>query len=147
MSEQESKPKIAKRTGEIDRRTKEGGRNGNCGVSRGKDVKPRKRRTGYYVLNDEALASLKFRMEEVFRYFGTASNMVKQVGVKHCDIYDWKLRGRISAGGAKKIQAHYRRNKCQGFRASYCRPDLEFDTNGNAKSTRCKKRSMLRVVK
>ena len=40
--------------------------NGNNGTQRGKDKKPRKRRTGYYVLKDEVRAGLRARLEAVF---------------------------------------------------------------------------------
>lgn len=45
-------PRIAVSTGQVDKRTV----NGNNGTRRGKDKKPRKRKTGYYVLKDEVRA-------------------------------------------------------------------------------------------
>lgn len=138
-----SEKRIAVSTGEVDKRTI----NGNNGTSRGADKKPRKRPTGYYVLKDEVLATLRHRMEKVFEYYGTQANLVKRLKITHSVAHEWRKRGRISAKGAQALQRDYHRNGCQGYRASFARPDLRFDSNGKPLTLRCDKREMLVVVK
>lgn len=108
--------------------------------------KQRKRPVGYYVLKDEVVAGLKARLDIVTEHFGGKWKMSKELKVSYQVVVEWHKRGRISAEGARKIHYHYKKNGNRGFRATYCRPDLEFDNNGKATTLRCKKRHMLRVV-
>ncbi|QPD96166.1 hypothetical protein [Enterobacter phage N5822] len=135
--------KIAASTGEIDKRTI----NGNNGVKRGKDKKKRKRKTGYYVLKDEVKAGLRARLDAVCEYYGSRAEMTRRLKVTHQVIQQWRKRGMISVSGAEKVHADYKRNGCKGYRASFCRPDLRFDSNGKALTTKCDRYEMLRVVK
>lgn len=135
--------RIAVSTGEVDKRTI----NGNNGTKRGKDKKPRKRKTGYYVLKDEVKAGLKARFEIVLEYFGSQAEMARRLRVSGQTVQQWKARGVISADGARRVHMDYKRNGCKGYRASFCRPDLRFDSNGKPLTTKCDKRDMLRVVK
>lgn len=121
--------------------------NGNNGTQRGPDKKPRKRRTGYYVLKDEVRAGLRARLDAVIEYYGSPAEMTRRLGVTHQLIQQWKRHGMISVYGAMAVHRDYVRNKCKGYRASFCRPDLKFDSNGKALTMRCQKREMLRVVK
>lgn len=127
----------------VDKRTL----NGNNGTSRGKDKKPRKRPTGYYVLKDEVRAGLTARMELVIDAFGGIAGTAKELGVSIQVVQQWRKRGMISADGAYLVHKSYRRNNCKGFRASFCRPDLRFDSNGKPVTRRCDRREMLRVVR
>lgn len=127
----------------IDKRTL----NGNNGTSRGKDKKKRKRPTGYYVLKDEVRAGLTARMELVIDAFGGVAKTAKELGVSIQVVQQWRKRGMISADGAYLVHKSYRRNNCKGFRASFCRPDLRFDSNGKPVTRRCDRREMLRVVR
>ena len=52
----------------------------------------------------------------------------------------------ISANGAYALHRWYKR-RAEGFRASFCRPDLRFDGNGKPLTKRCDKRKMLMVVR
>ena len=135
--------RIAASTGEVDKRTL----NGNNGTKRGKDKKKRKRKTGYYVLKDEVKAGLRARLEEVCKYYGTQAEMCRRLKVSHQVIQQWHKRGMISAAGAEKVHTDYKRNGCKGYRATFCRPDLRFDSNGKALTKRCDRYEMLRVVK
>lgn len=135
--------RIAHSTGEIDRRTI----NGNNGTRRGKDKKPRKKRVGYYVLKDEVKAGLRARFEIVLEYYGSLAEMARRLKVSAQTVQQWKTRGMISADGAKRVHADYKKQGCKGYRASFCRPDLRFDSNGKPLTTKCDKREMLRVVK
>lgn len=126
---------------EIDKRTI----NGNNGTVRTKDKKQRKRPSGYYVLKDEVKAGLRARLEMVLDFYGTKANIAKQLNVSHQTVEQWFARGMISARGAQRAHNAYKRNK-EGFRATFCRPDLQFDGNGKPLTLRCKKRNMLRVV-
>lgn len=127
----------------VDKRTL----NGNNGTQRGEDKKPRKRRTGYYVLKDEVRAGLRARLDAVFEYYGTQAEMTRRLKVNYQTLQNWKKNGMISVNGAMAVHRDYVRNKCKGYRASFCRPDLSFDSNGKALTMRCKKREMLRVVR
>lgn len=127
----------------IDKRTI----NGNNGTQRGEDKKPRKRRTGYYVLKDEVRAGLRARLDAVFEYYGTQAEMARRLKVTYQALQNWKKNGMISVHGAMAVHRDYVRNKCKGYRASFCRPDLQFDSNGKALTMRCQKREMLRVVR
>ena len=135
--------RIAATTGKVDKRTE----NGNNGTRRGPDVKPRKRMTGYYVLKDEVRAGLRARMEIVIEYYGGVTNLKKLIGVSPQLIAHWRKTGMISARGAQKVHNLYKRDGCVGFRASFCRPDLRFDSNGKPLTLRCDRREMLRVVR
>ena len=136
-------PRIAVSTGEIDKRTL----NGNNGTRRGKDKKPRKPPTGYYVLKDEVRAGLKARLDILLEYYGGVSAMAKRLNVSPQTVNQWCVRGMISATGAKRVHNDYKKYGCKGYRASFCRPDLRFDSNGKPLTKRCDKREMLRVVK
>ena len=127
----------------IDKRTL----NGNNGTSRGKDKTKRKRPNGYYVLKDEVRAGLTARMELVIDAFGGIAGTAKELGVIIQVVQQWRKRGMISADGAYLVHKSYRRNNCKGFRASFCRPDLRFDSNGKPVTRRCDRREMLRVVR
>lgn len=127
----------------VDKRTL----NGNNGTSRGKDKKPRKKPTGYYVLKDEVRAGLTTRMELVIEAYGGIAKTAKELGVSIQVVQQWIKRGMISADGAYLVHKSYRRNDCKGFRASFCRPDLRFDSNGKPITRRCDRREMLRVVR
>lgn len=127
----------------VDKRTL----NGNNGTSRGKDKKPRKKPTGYYVLKDEVRAGLTTRMELVIEAYGGIAKTARELGVSIQVVQQWIKRGMISADGAYLVQKSYRRNDCKGFRASFCRPDLRFDSNGKPITRRCDRREMLRVVR
>ena len=127
----------------VDKRTL----NGNNGTSRGKDKKKRKRPTGYYVLKDEVRAGLTARMGLVFDAFGGLAGTANELGVSIQVVQQWRKRGMISADGAYLVHKSYRRNNCKGFRASFCRPDLRFDSNGKPVTRRCDRREMLRVVR
>lgn len=134
--------RIAKSTGEIDKRTI----NGNNGTRRGKDKDTRKPRHGYLVLKDEVKAGLRARLEEVVLAYGGISNLAKAIGMRYGTIRGWFDRGRISVEGASLIQLDYRRNGFKGFRASYCRPDIKFDSNGKPLEKRCSNRKLMRFV-
>lgn len=127
--------------GEVDKRTI----NGNNGTVRTQDKKQRKRPSGYYVLKDEVRAGLRARLEMLLDFYGTKANIAKQLNVSHQTVEQWFDRGMISARGAQRAHNAYKRNK-EGFRATFCRPDLQFDGNGKPLTLRCKKRHMLRVV-
>ncbi|WP_279027206.1 hypothetical protein [Gibbsiella quercinecans] len=127
----------------VDKRTV----NGNNGTHRGPDKKPRKRPTGYYVLKDEVKAGLRARLDEVRAYYGTPANMVKRLKISYQVLESWKKTGRISVNGAMAVHRDYLRNGCKGYRATFCRPDLRFDSNGKALTRKCDRREMLRVVK
>lgn len=127
----------------VDKRTL----NGNNWTSRGKDKKPRKKPTGYYVLKDEVRAGLTTRMELVIEAYGGIAKTAKELGVSIQVVQQWIKRGMISADGAYLVHKSYRRNDCKGFRASFCRPDLRFDSNGKPITRRCDRREMLRVVR
>ena len=135
--------RIAASTGKIDKRTI----NGNNGTRRGKDKKKRKRPTGYYVLKDEVRAGLKARLDLLIEYYGSVSAMAKRLNVSQQTVNQWRVRGMISASGAQKVHNDYKKYGCQGYRASFCRPDLRFDSNGKPLTKRCDKREMLRVVR
>lgn len=135
--------RIAFSTGEVDKRTI----NGNNGTRRGKDKNPRRRRVGYYVLKDEVKAGLRARFNIVLEYYGTKAEMARRLGVSQQAVHQWKVRGCISPEGARRVHNDYKRNGCKGYRASFCRPDLRFDSNGKPLTTKCDKREMLRVVK
>lgn len=135
--------RIAVSTGEVDKRTI----NGNNGTRRGKDKKPRKRKTGYYVLKDEVKAGLRARLDILLEYYGTQAEMSRRLKVSCQTINQWKKRGMISASGAHKVHQDYKRHGCKGYRASFCRPDLKFDSNGKPLTLKCEKREMLRVVR
>lgn len=126
---------------EIDKRTI----NGNNGTVRTEDKKPRKRPSGYYVLKDEVKAGLRARLDMVLDFYGTKANIAKQLNVSRQAVEEWFNRGMISARGAQRSHNAYKRNG-EGFRATFCRPDLQFDGNGKPLTLRCKKRNMLRVV-
>ncbi|MHB5874334.1 hypothetical protein ACYCB3_26565, partial [Klebsiella pneumoniae] len=134
---------IMEQMAKVDKRTL----NGNNGTSRGKDKKKRKRPTGYYVLKDEVRAGLTARMELVIDAFGGIAGTAKELGVSIQVVQQWRKRGMISADGAYLVHKSYRRNNCKGFRASFCRPDLRFDSNGKPVTRRCDRREMLRVVR
>ena len=121
--------------------------NGNNGTQRGADKKQRKRPTGYYVLKDEVKAGLRARLEMLIEFYGKKSVVCKELKISQALLYQWEVKGMISADGARKAHAAYRRNGCVGFRASWCRPDLSFDGNGKPLTLRCKKRHMMRVVR
>lgn len=133
--------RIAVSTGEIDKRTL----NGNNGTRRGMD-KNQRMRTGYYVLKDEVKAGLRARLNMVCEYYGSQAEMCRRLNVTFQVIDQWHRRGMISARGAQKVHNDYKRNGCKGYRASFCRPDLKFDTNGKPITLRCDRREMLRVV-
>lgn len=135
--------RIAVSTGEVDKRTI----NGNNGTRRGKDKKPRRRKTGYYVLKDEVKAGLKARLEIVLEYYGTKAEMARRLQVSNQTIQQWFSRGMMSAEGAHRVHKDYKRQGCKGYRASFCRPDLKFDSNGKPLTLKCEKREMLRVVR
>lgn len=135
--------RIAVSTGKIDKRTI----NGNNGTRRGKDKKKRKRPTGYYVLKDEVRAGLKARLDILIEYYGSVSAMAKRLNVSQQTVNQWRVRGMISAAGAQRVHNDYKKYGCQGYRASFCRPDLRFDSNGKPLTKRCDKREMLRVVR
>lgn len=126
---------------EIDKRTL----NGNNGTIRTEDKKPRKRPSGYYVLKDEVKAGLRARLEIVLDFYGSKANMAKQLKVTRQAVEEWFNRGMMSARGAQLAHNRYKRTG-EGFRATFCRPDLQFDGNGKPLTLRCKKRHMLRVV-
>lgn len=126
---------------EIDKRTL----NGNNGTIRTADKKPRKRPSGYYVLKDEVRAGLRARLEIVLDFYGSKANLAKQLKVTRQAVEEWCKRGMISSRGAQLAHNRYKRTG-EGFRATFCRPDLQFDGNGKPLTLRCKKRQMLRVV-
>lgn len=136
-------PRIAVSTGEVDKRTI----NGNNGTRRGKDKKKRKNRTGFYILKDEVRAGLKARLDILIEYYGGVPAMAKRLNVSQQVVNQWRERGMISANGAKKVHNDYKKYGCKGYRASFCRPDLRFDSNGKPLTLRCDKYEMLRVVK
>lgn len=135
--------RIAASTGQVDKRTI----NGNNGTRRGKDKKQRKPKTGYYILREEVKAGLKARLDILIEYYGSVSAMAKRLRVSQQCVNQWRKRGMISAAGAQKVHNDYKYNGCQGYRASFCRPDLRFDANGKPLTTRCDRHDMLRVVK
>ncbi|QXG07651.1 hypothetical protein [Erwinia phage Snitter] len=121
--------------------------NGNNGTRRGCDVKPRKKKTGYYVLKDEVRAGLAARLEIVMEYYGGMAKMARELGVSIQVVSEWRKRGMVSASGAKKIHMSYKRAGCNGYRASFVRFDLRFDSNGTPLTKFCDKRQYLDVVK
>lgn len=112
-----------------------------------KDGTPRKRPTKYFVLKDEVKESLRVRMMEVIRYHGGPYRLAKKLRIGTQVVNEWVKRGKISSQGAQKIHNLYKREDCQGYRASFCRPDLEFTPNGKPLTLKCKKQHMLRMVK
>lgn len=134
--------RIAASTGEVDKRTL----NGNNGTKRGEDKKERSRPCGYYTLKDEVRASLRTRLEIVLDFYGGKSKLAKAANVTHAVVSEWCKRGMISAKGAQKLHGKYKRTG-EGYRASFIRPDLRFDSNGKPLTLRCDRREMLRVVK
>lgn len=126
----------------IDKRTV----NGNNNTKRGEDLKKRKRPTGYYVLRPEVKAGLKARLETVLEFYGSPSALAKASRVSLQCVHEWIKRGMISANGAYALHRWYKR-RAEGFRASFCRPDLRFDGNGKPLTKRCDKRKMLMVVR
>ncbi|MCF0178656.1 MAG: transcriptional regulator [Bacteroidales bacterium] len=133
--------KIASSTGEIDKRTT----NGNNGTSRGEDKKPRKRPSGYYVLKDEVKAGLKARLEIISKCFESKADMARKLRVSTQVVDQWFKRGLISVDGAYKMHKYMKRTGL-GHRASFCRPDIKFDSNGKPLHKRCQDRRMMRVV-
>lgn len=133
--------KIALSTGEVDKRTT----NGNNGTSRGEDKKPRKRPSGYYVLKDEVKAGLKARLEIILECFESKADMARKLKVSPQVIEQWFKRGFISVDGAYKMHKYMKRTGL-GYRASFCRPDIKFDSNGKPLHKRCQDRRMMRVV-
>ncbi|UEP19919.1 transcriptional regulator, partial [Klebsiella phage vB_Kpn-VAC111] len=85
--------------------------------------------------------------ELVIDAFGGIAGTAKELGVSIQVVQQWRKRGMISADGAYLVHKSYRRNNCKGFRASFCRPDLRFDSNGKPVTRRCDRREMLRVVR
>lgn len=149
MQTQPAKPPIiAASTGQPDRRTL----NGNNGTRRGKTKGvQRKRATGYYVLSDETIATLKARMHYVLQkmtehYGGDHIAMRKALKLSYVDIYNCLWYGRLTPKFCKAMHKHNRAFKF-GFTASFCRPDLDFDGNGNPKTKYCRKFHMLTVKK
>lgn len=108
-----------------------------------KDGSRRKKRTGFYILKEEVKAGLRARLDAVFEYYGSLSEMSRRLGFSMQAINEWRRSGKISAGGAYAVHRDYKRNGCKGFRASFCRPDLRFDTNGKPLTTRCDRPEML----
>jgi hypothetical protein len=137
-----SELKIAVSTGKVDKRTI----NGNNGTRRGKDRQRRKPLSGYFVLKDEVRAGLRARLEEVIAYYGGQAKLAREIGVTTKVVTGWVARGMISIKGAELIQNDYRRKGFSGFRASYCRPDIKFNTNGKRLENRCSNRKMMRMV-
>lgn len=133
--------RIAKSTGEIDGRTL----NGNSGVKRGKDVGERKRRVGYYRLKDEVKAMLAHRLEMLIEAYGGVNALAKSLKYSHQVVQSWRKNGMVSVEGARRAHQKYSRYKI-GYRASFIRPDLQFDNNGKAKTARCVNRKMMMVV-
>ena len=86
-------------------------------------------------------------MELVIEAYGGIAKTAKELGVSIQVVQQWIKRGMISADGAYLVHKSYRRNDCKGFRASFCRPDLRFDSNGKPITRRCDRREMLRVVR
>ena len=135
--------RIAASTGQVDKRTI----NGNNGTRRGRDLKQRKPRHGYFVLKDEVKAGLRARFEEVVKYYGGMTNLARAIGVSVKTVNGWHDRGMISVDGASLIQKDYRRRDFNGFRATYCRPDIKFDNNGKPLERKCSDPKLLRYVK
>lgn len=118
--------------------------NGNNGTRRGADKKPRKRREGYYVLRPEVRAGLRERMEIVLAYLGGRPSVIaRRLGVSVGTVQQWRIRGMISAEGARLVHRDYQKNKSNGYRALFCRPDLKFDSNGRPLVTKCRRRDFL----
>lgn len=134
--------RIAKSTGEIDKRTL----NGNNGVSRGPCLEERKGPVGYYVLKEEVRALLRFRLLNLLAAFGKKETMARELKVSSQNINSWFKLGMISASGATKAYRHYKKTNI-GFTALWLRPDLRFDAAGNATVKKCDRREMLKVVK
>lgn len=134
--------RIATSTGEVDRRHF----NGNNGTKRGIDKKPRQR-CGFYIIKDEVRAGLTARLEALIEYYGSPAATAKALKVTNQTVNGWKERGMISWQGAEAAQRAYRRQGCIGYRASWLRFDLKFDSNGKCLVKRCKDRKLMRVVK
>lgn len=134
-----SNPRIAESTGAIDKRCI----NGNNGTRRGKDKKPRKA-PPRWVLKPEVKAGLKARFDQVLEFYGGIGSMARALKVPYVTVRNaYKLRGMISPELARRVQYHRKMNGFVGFTAAFCRPDLDFDTNGRAKSTKCTKKHMM----
>ena len=134
--------RIAESTGEIDRRHI----NGNNGTRRGKDIKPRQR-CGFYILKDEVRAGLRARLDALIEYYGSPSATAKALKVTNQNVNEWKVRGMISWQVAEAAHRAYRRQGCKGYRASWLRFDIKFDSNGKCLEKRCKNRKFMRVVR
>lgn len=125
------KPLLTK-SGAIDKRSL----NGNNGLRRGPDKKPRKKASTIEDMSEEAIAGLRHRMEQVLEYYGSKRNLARRCKTT-CGAVDWWVkRGRISPRGAESVHRDYLKNGRIGFTASFCRPDLKFDNNGKCKGGR-----------
>ena len=134
--------RIATSTGEIDRRHF----NGNNGTKRGIDKKPRKR-CGFYIHKDETRAGLRARLDALIEFYGGPAACAKALKVSNQTVNGWKERNMISWRGAEAAHRAYRRNGCVGYRASWMRFDLKFDSNGKCIEKKCRNRKFMRVVK
>lgn len=130
-------------TDKIDQRTL----NGNNGTQRGKDLKVRKRKEGYYVYKPEVKAGLAHRLNQLLEYYGTKANVHKELKVSYQTINEWIKRGKISWSGAEKAHRAYMRNGCKGYRASWLRYDLKFNGNGKCLVKKCENRKLMEVFK
>jgi len=77
-------------------------------------------------------------------YGGDHIAMRKALKLSYVDIYNCLNCGRLSPKFCKAMHKHNRAFKF-GFTAKFCRPDLDFDCNGNPKSLKCRDFSMLTV--
>ncbi|WEY17688.1 putative transcriptional regulator [Vibrio phage Vc1] len=134
-----NKQKIAASTGEIDKRCI----NGNNGTRRGKDKKQRKIPPKWR-LKPEVRAGLKARFEQLLTICGGLLEMAKAFKVCCVRLTNaYRLRGMIPPEVARRVHYHKKMNGFTGYTATFCRPDLEFDNNGKAYSTTCRKRHMM----
>lgn len=131
--------RIAESTGEIDKRCI----NGNNGTKRGKDKKKRIK-PPRWVLKPEVKAGLKARFDIVIEHFGGKKEMAKALKVSYDAIRNaYNLRGAIPPEIARRVHYHHKKNGFNGYTATFCRPDLEFDNNGKPLVTRCQKRHLM----
>lgn len=142
MFVQPEKPLRITKSGEIDKRHY----NGNNGTRRGRDIVKRQR-CGFYVLKEEVRAGLTARLNALIDFYGGPAATAKALKVTNQNVNEWKKRGMVSVRGAELAHIAYRRNGCKGFRASFLRFDIKFDSNGKAKHKRCQNRKLMRVVR
>lgn len=78
--------------------------------------------------SDERAAGLKMRCSMVLRAYGGAQYFAKRFGVPFSSVRSWRRIPHTMAGIIHN-------DKPQLFTATFCRPDLKWDSRGNLKSS------------